>query len=79
MDRSTLSALVRRLIARGFIKRRASDDARSPQNFLTPEGDVAVKVARRIRKQVDREVDGVIPDGVRHALLTLLTTERMAA
>lgn len=58
MDRSTLSAVVRLMSDRGYIKRAADpDDQRADRCTLTAKGHAAAKKATAIKAHVDAEVD----------------------
>lgn len=61
MDRSSLSDVVRRLVARGYIKRTDNkDDARAHVLVLTVKGMAAAKSARAVKSSVDSQVEAAV-------------------
>lgn len=54
IDRSTMADIVRRLVAKAFIKRtRSKSDARAYEVVLTAKGRVALKSARPVIRRVE--------------------------
>lgn len=57
IDRSTMADIVRRLVAKGFIKRaRSKLDARAYEVVLTPKGRAALKSARPVIRRVESKL-----------------------
>lgn len=57
IDRSTMADIVRRLVAKGFIKRaRSKSDARAYEVVLTAKGRAALKSARPVIRRVESKL-----------------------
>lgn len=65
IDRSTVAGVVRRLTKRGLIKRTDNpDDARAYSCMLSAKGTTVADVATKIKREVDRTVDGAVNSAV---------------
>lgn len=75
IDRSTLTDLVGRLQAKGFVSRaRSRRDARTYEVRLTAAGNKALSVAVPIARKVDRKLLSLLPEARRKELARLLET-----
>lgn len=73
IDRSTLTDLVGRLQAKGFVSRaRSRHDARTYEVRLTPVGNKALSVAVPIARKVDRKLLSLLPEVRRKELARML-------
>ena len=76
IDRTTLTAAVKPLVRRGFVKVLPNPlDARSRCLQLTRRGEVrlaaAVPTWRRVQGELERQLDNVTPQGLRRGLAAL--------
>lgn len=83
IDRSTLSVLVRRLVARGHIRRRKTKhDARAYEIRLTSAGRAIFDAAQPAAHQADAFISASIRalprEQLRYALIELITLEEAA-
>ncbi|HEV7632306.1 MAG TPA: MarR family transcriptional regulator [Steroidobacteraceae bacterium] len=76
IDRTTLTAAVKPLVRRGFVKVLPNPrDARSRSLHLTRRGEVrlaaAVPTWRRVHAELERQLDNVTPQALRRGLAAL--------
>ena len=74
IDRSTLADLVSRMTTKGLLEReKSSIDARAKAVRLSPEGQVALDVARPRVEAADKRIMALLPKGKRDGFLDLLS------
>ena len=73
IDRSTLGAIVRRLLLRNFVRRRRTDrDGRTYAIKLTSEGQRLLRQAEPLARNVDQRVLAALPAERREHFLAML-------
>lgn len=73
IDRSTIGDLVARLVKRGLVRRRRTDqDARANALFLTQEGAALLERVAPAIDRVQRRIVSLLPDGEREVFLRCL-------
>jgi DNA-binding MarR family transcriptional regulator len=73
IDRSTISEVIQRLLAKGFVaRRRSTKDARAYTLRLTLRGRQKLRAVRPAVEQVDEQVLGMVPIRQRDAFVQTL-------
>lgn len=75
IDRSTLSEVVQRILAKGFVvRRRSTDDRRAYTVKLTRQGRAKLSSVRPAVERVDEQILGMVPIRQREAFIAALTS-----
>jgi len=72
LPKTTMASAVKRLIAKGLVKRKVGEDARARALYLTEEGELLFQAMRKAQDDASSNILNAIPKGRRGPFVDLL-------